>query len=142
MPMLWTEEPGRRHVTMDLTGADTAVLARIRRSIMTEFAGVDEPHLGDLTLAAVEMVTNAFEHGGGPRSFEMGHTSSPCLFEIAVEDSNTEVPTLGVSRFGEDALRGRGLKLVDGLAKAWGFEIDPVQGTKTVWASIGCPDSY
>lgn len=142
MPMSRNKEPGRRHVTLDLTGADPAVLASIRRSIMTEFADVEETHLGDVALAAVEMVTNAFEHGDGPRYFEMSHVETPCMFEISVEDSNTAMPTMGESRFGEDALRGRGLKLVDGLAKAWGFEIDPTTGTKTVWASIGCPDSY
>jgi anti-sigma regulatory factor (Ser/Thr protein kinase) len=127
---------------MDLVGADPSVLARIRKTIGTTFAEADEPHLGDVTLAAVELVTNAFEHGDGPRSIRMSHRRSPCLFELAVEDSNTVAPVMGRSRFGDDALRGRGLRLVDGLAKAWGVDVDAEKGTKTVWATISCPDSY
>jgi anti-sigma regulatory factor (Ser/Thr protein kinase) len=126
---------------MDLTDCEPSVLKRIRDEIAARFADTDEVHLGDVTLAAVELVTNAFEHGDGPRRFELRRTTMPCLFELTVEDGSTTEPVVGRSRFGEQAYRGRGLRLVDGLAKAWGFTVDEGQGTKTVWATIPCPDA-
>lgn len=127
---------GERRWELDLTGSHPGALVQVRRWAATELADLSEDHLACLMLVAVELVTNAYEHGGGPRSVRITRTRVPYSIRIEVDDSNTDQLTLGHSRFGEGANRGRGLILVDKLGERWGVDRHAATGTKTVWAEI------
>jgi anti-sigma regulatory factor (Ser/Thr protein kinase) len=126
-------------VILDLRGSDPHVLPGIRRRIMAELAELGRPHLADVVQVADELATNAYEHGDGPHVIHVRHDRGACQTTVAVEDSNQSRLTLGESRFGETAHRGRGLLLVDQIADAWGVHDSTAdRRTKTVWARISC----
>ena len=84
----------------------------------------------DAQLVVSELATNAVVHAGSPFSVSVRYDGS--AVRIAVHDWN---PTLPVLRYGgPTAVSGRGLHLVNTLARAWGVERSP--GGKTVWAEL------
>lgn len=90
--------------------------------------------LEDVLLVVNELVSNAYDHGRSPRRLRLHHSSEPCFVRAEVDDASPELPTPGRSRFG--AGRGRGMVLVDRLAKDW--DVTPGTSGKTVWAEITC----
>ncbi|MGB3440508.1 MAG: ATP-binding protein [Actinophytocola sp.] len=114
-------------VTCDLA---TTPVSRVRRLVRSLLGGHRGVLLDDAVLVADELVSNAIQHGEGPRS---------CRFTL-IDDGwglRTEVTDTGR---GEPHLRtpdnsgGRGLLLVDRLANVWGVRWFP--GHKTVWAEV------
>jgi anti-sigma regulatory factor (Ser/Thr protein kinase) len=125
----------------DLSGADPESLREVRgwtRQVLPELGG---DHLADVMMVAVELVTNALDHGDGPRSIRLTRSSRPCVVEVEVEDSNTAPLTRGVSRFGEARHRGRGLVMIANVSQEWGVRCDEAAARKTVWAEVDCTDS-
>jgi hypothetical protein len=104
---------------LDLRGSNPGVLVQVRRWAATALADLGDGHLGDVMLVAIELVTNAFDHGGGPRTIRMRRSRMPCVVGIDVEDSDIGRLTPGTSRFG--GYRGRGLVIVDKLSATWGI---------------------
>ena len=133
-------EPPDATWELDLRGSTPGLLVQVRRWAATELADLGDDHLSDVMLVAVELVTNAFDHGDGPRLIRMSRTRTPCRVNIEVEDSNCLPVTLGRSRL-DSANRGRGLVIVDKLADSWGAVLHLEAETKTVWAQISCERS-
>ncbi len=90
--------------------------------------------LDDLLLIVNELVSNAFDHGRSPYALRLYQLTEPCSVRVEVDDASPELPVPGRSRIGDH--RGRGLVIVNELAKDWG--VLPGPAGKTVWAEITC----
>lgn len=91
-----------------------------------------EVTVDDVRLATSELVTNAVVHAGGPIELRLETHSD----EIRVEVTD---PNPAFGRVGHPDISsptGRGLLLIDAIGDRWGQHRN-VDGTKTVWWSIG-----
>jgi len=112
------------------------------REIVREFCEANHV-AGDFATAQViasELVTNAVVHAGTPIDFSVRLSGSD--LHVAVQDRDSR-PARIVGFVEESAEGGRGLVLVDALARAWGSM--PGSAGKTVWATVRvrvAPGSY
>jgi anti-sigma regulatory factor (Ser/Thr protein kinase) len=95
--------PVARHLVLDLLGAWKA------------------PHdAGDAALLVTELVANVVDHVPGGASFTLEVALSEDWLRISVADGSALRPV--VREFEAVTLRGRGMRLVDGIADRWGVE--------------------
>ncbi|MEJ2855093.1 MULTISPECIES: ATP-binding protein [unclassified Saccharothrix] len=120
-------------LTRELTD-QAPTLATVRRWVADALADLSDDTRDDCLLVVNELVSNAYDHGSGPRGIRLRRTSRPCLVRFEVDDAEPDHPTLGRSRLGED--RGRGLVIVHNLAVDWG--VSAHRDGKTVWAELDC----
>ncbi|HYQ67324.1 ATP-binding protein [Actinophytocola sp.] len=120
--------------TMDLRDSRPDMVTDVRHWVAAELAGHAGETRGDILLVVTELVSNAYDHGGGPCEVRLLRSDSPWQVVIEVDDTNARLPTMGSSRFAAGTHRGNGLVLVDGLATEWGVTLHPDDGGKTVWA--------
>ncbi|MFL6122181.1 ATP-binding protein [Actinophytocola sp.] len=120
--------------TLNLRDSHPHMVAAVRRWANAELNGLGQEILGDILLVITELVSNAYDHGGGPSSVRLTRSHGPWLVIVEVEDANELLPTIGVSRFGAASHRGNGLVLVDKLATTWGITRHQHTAGKTVWA--------
>jgi two-component sensor histidine kinase len=113
--------------TMNLFATQPNTLGAIRRWAKAELADLPRAVVSDILLVVTELVTNAYEHGGGPRRVRLTRHEEPLLVTVEVDDTSAGAPTVGPEHH-----RGRGLVLVAKLAADWG--VTPHAGGKTVWA--------
>lgn len=90
-------------------------------------AGVDADARDTAVLLTSEVVTNAFLHGRSEARLTLEVSANAVHLEVG-DDSPRHPTALAVS---DDAVRGRGMAIVDVLATAWGVRGD-THG-KTVW---------
>jgi anti-sigma regulatory factor (Ser/Thr protein kinase) len=81
-----------------------------------------------------ELASNAVRHARTP--FEVQVWAGPAGLRAEVVDGSVDLPVLG--DWGADADRGRGLRILDSLASAWGVERRA--GAKAVWFELGLPE--
>lgn len=112
----------------DLTAARTA-RAFVRESVAGQ---VDDSVLDDALLVASELVTNAVMHAGTRSSLEVRVDGG--RLELRVSDGSRRTPRPR-TLVGGPAEQGRGLVLLQALARSWGVE-ESADG-KTVWAVLG-----
>lgn len=117
---------------MNLFATQPSTLGAIRRWAKAELTDLPRTVVGDILLVVTELVTNAYEHGGGPCRIRLTRHDGPLLVTVEVDDASDRTPTIGRSRFGADHHRGRGMTLVARLAAEWG--VTPQLEGKTVWA--------
>ncbi|MFD9355163.1 ATP-binding protein [Streptomyces sp. NPDC060031] len=130
--------PARR---LALGGAIGAV-ARCRdftRQALSEWYGVPkdvdaEAGADDVLLLVSEVVANACLHGGGPRSLLLLRTRD--RLRIEVTDNSPVTPSMRV-RAEPSRPGGHGLRIVDRLARDWGWTA--VEGGKCVWLEVSSP---
>lgn len=113
---------------------DVGDAAATRRWTRESLQGVSDDELEDVLLIVTELVSNAADHGASPHALRLRHLTEPSRLRVEVDDASTDLPVLGVSRLSGN--RGRGMVIVDRLAKNWGVVLTS-QG-KTVWAEITC----
>jgi anti-sigma regulatory factor (Ser/Thr protein kinase) len=90
----------------------------------------------DVILVAGELVANAVEHGLPPASLELAaEPGGPVL--VSVHDHGAPVP-LAPTAFSHEAVRGRGLLIVDSLSSEWG--VRETEHGKAVWARVAQQD--
>jgi anti-sigma regulatory factor (Ser/Thr protein kinase) len=123
----WSEE---------LEASGVAALSTVRAWVRQVAQDIADEFMTDLLLVVVELVTNAIEHGGGPRCVRLSRTATDVRIEV--QDTNHEELTPGESRFGAGAHRGAGLLLVRRISRDWGVRHDPQTGGKTVWTTMPC----
>lgn len=87
----------------------------------------------DVILMVSEVVTNACVHTVGPLEFRLDCTAE--RLRVEVTDPSPRPPVLRRPEPG--ALGGQGLRMVDRLARAWGYE--PRGPGKAVWLEVACP---
>jgi anti-sigma regulatory factor (Ser/Thr protein kinase) len=90
----------------------------------------------DIILVAGELVANAVEHGLPPASLELAaEAGGPVV--VSVHDHGAPVPLVPAA-FAQDAVRGRGLVIVDALTTEWG--VRETEHGKEVWARVAPQD--
>ncbi|MBB4761783.1 ATP-binding protein [Amorphoplanes digitatis] len=85
--------------------------------------------VGPACVIASELITNVMDHAGTMATLRI--SLLPRYVTIAVRDGSVVAPR----RRSPDESGGRGLLLVEGMARSWGWL--PVDGGKVVWASLG-----
>jgi anti-sigma regulatory factor (Ser/Thr protein kinase) len=129
--------PDRATASLDLRGTSTRTLGEVRRWIGAQLARLSRDRITDVIQVADELTANAYEHAGGPCVIRVTHSATSCSVLVEVDDDDPATPTLGRSRHGPDAYRGRGTMLVDRLSCSWGVRRPAFgHGAKTVWAEI------
>jgi anti-sigma regulatory factor (Ser/Thr protein kinase) len=87
------------------------------------------------TLLVSEVVTNAILHARTTVTVTVDVADD--LVRIAVRDGSPVQPR--IHSFSATSATGRGLRLLDRLAKRWGVYADPATGGKVVWFEVGEP---
>ncbi|MEO3768314.1 ATP-binding protein [Streptomyces sp. B5E4] len=113
----------------------TAHLARMDIADTLGGWGVDATTIRDAMQVVAELAGNAVRHGHVPgRHFFVRVTRGGGRLQLEVDDAEPAPPVL--TRAPDDAEEGRGLRIVDALADAWGVTPRPGGIGKTVWAVI------
>jgi anti-sigma regulatory factor (Ser/Thr protein kinase) len=89
------------------------------------------------TLLVSEVVTNAILHAR--TTVRVTVEVADDLVRIAVRDGSPVQPR--IHSFSATSATGRGLRLLDRLAKRWGVYADPATGGKVVWFEVGEPET-
>lgn len=106
-----------------------------RRFTAAALAAVACPSLrADAELVVSELVTNAILHGTGPIALRVAAQQDGVRIEV--QDATRTAPVRAIASV--DAMTGRGIALVESLARRWGVE--PVERGKVVWAEIFAED--
>jgi anti-sigma regulatory factor (Ser/Thr protein kinase) len=95
-----------------------------------EATGLDGEACDAAVLLTSETVTNAFTHGRSEARLSV--TARPGVLLVEVSDDNSRHPFL--ADHDNDALDGRGLKILDVLAARWGVREERLG--KVVWFEI------
>jgi two-component sensor histidine kinase len=131
--------PDESTASLDLHGKGPHALGAVRRWLGVELADLSRDCVVDVIQVADELTSNAFEHAGGPSTIRVTHDHAASLVTVEVEDEHPAAPTLGRSRFGPGAHRGRGMVLINELSCSWGVRGPTADHhTKTVWARVSC----
>lgn len=126
----------RTSLTLHLPArADAAIVAR--RTVHDLCRHVPGPLLYDAQLLTSEIVTNAVRHASGILTITIERDGEQLT--VAVGDDSPDIP---ISRnASEDDLGGRGIRLVDRLATAWGCTPRPDGDGKVVWFRLALDHS-
>lgn len=126
--------------TIDLPGMEASVPRA--RAWLRDRLGVDHPALDDVLLLASELVTNAVRHSDSRHvgTVTVAAATRPGVVHVVViDDGAATVPRVGdVDVSGGDGEEqsegGRGLFLVEMLARAWGIHDDGAG--RAVWFEV------
>ena len=110
--------------------AEARSAARARALISQKLADLPAESLEVVLLLTTELVTNAVRHAAGPVGLHVAWSDRDVRVEV--EDRSPERPV--VRPINREALNGRGLLLVDGLANGWG--VRSTDTVKRVWFSL------
>jgi anti-sigma regulatory factor (Ser/Thr protein kinase) len=95
---------------------------------------VPEATVSNVEIAVSELVSNAVEHGVGQIDLELDLAGARLL--LRVRDGEASAPVRRT--VDEQAVRGRGLLIVEALSTSWGHHADG--DGKWVWAEFALPD--
>lgn len=116
--------------TWQVFPAEPAALREVRRFVRSALDGPSAEVMEDACLVATELATNVLRHVGQP--FTVAVKCSAGSVHVQVRDAS---PILPVPRpVPPRAPSGRGMAIVDRLARRWGAE--EVGGGKVVWAEL------
>lgn len=104
----------------------------VRRRLVEWGAPADVLDLAALLVS--ELATNALIHSRGPFVLQVEQAGD--RLRVQVLDRSAHLPTMQVGE--PTATTGRGLRLLDELAEAWGVERSQ-GGGKSVWFEMGVP---
>ena len=113
--------------------SDPAAPAYVRQWLrdMLNSSGVTSEVLGDTLLVVNELVMNSVVHAATPIVVTLEYSRNTCRCSVRDRCATGPLPRLVERADGS----GRGLRLVNAIATAWGVERSAA-GT-TVWAEIG-----
>jgi anti-sigma regulatory factor (Ser/Thr protein kinase) len=110
---------------------DPADLPRVRDLVAAALPDLTTEQRDRVVLAVSELVTNALLHAGRSGEVRVRHVDG--TVRVEVDDPSTAEPRPCDPDPREPG--GRGLRIVDHLARTWG--VDPGPNGKTVWCEIG-----
>jgi two-component sensor histidine kinase len=121
--------PCATHEVIDLepSGFAPAQARRVVREIIGSLVPVDVAHTAELLVS--ELVTNAITHGTGTVRLVID-CANHCL-SVTVSDDEPAGPELQPERLMADG--GRGLRMIESLASAWGVKPHEGGPGKDVW---------
>jgi anti-sigma regulatory factor (Ser/Thr protein kinase) len=108
---------------------------RFVRARLLDGAAEGSVDLDTATLLVSEVVTNAILHARTTVTLSVELADE--VVRITVRDGSPVRPRL--QAFAPTSATGRGLQLLDRLARRWGVDADPVTGGKIVWFEVGEP---
>lgn len=124
----------RSQRTLDPDIGSSAAARRFMEETLSRWECADV--LDVVNLLVSELVTNAVVHGGSEA--EVSVMLTPNALRVEVGDHDDFVPT-PKSADDDWATSGRGLALVEAMAKAWG--IDRTDDGKVIWFEVDRPDA-
>ncbi|ETK34718.1 ATP-binding protein [Microbispora sp. ATCC PTA-5024] len=110
------EDPHARMATWKLpaSGSAAATARHLTRARLDDWGLAEQADVAELLVS--ELVTNSLQHGKGPVQLTLSVTEDVLRVEVA--DGAAGMPRLREAR--EDEEGGRGLWLLDQLARCWG----------------------
>jgi len=124
-----------RSARLDL--AHDATAPRLARRFLATVLGgwdVKDDIVDRSQLMVSELVSNAVLHGSGPVELRVTETDrKQGVYRVEVCNSGNGVPAMRRAEMHE--LSGRGLQLVDSLARRWGAH--NIDGNTRVWFDVG-----
>ena len=106
-------------------------MARNFVRVVLEATEVEAGVIATAVLLTSELVTNVVTHVGSVSELRVEAVER--AIRVNVTDDDDRRPEMGIPTV--DDAHGRGLRIVDALADAWGVDPDPVHG-KTVWFEL------
>jgi anti-sigma regulatory factor (Ser/Thr protein kinase) len=118
---------------MTLLPGDVTTPAAARRFVRSALESVeaDPVVIETAELLTTELVTNAIVHAGCKSHLFI--RAAKGVVRVEITDPDDRLPAMAVPD--TDAVGGRGLIIVNGLASAWGVEAT-TKGGKTVWFEL------
>jgi anti-sigma regulatory factor (Ser/Thr protein kinase) len=117
------------------TTASVPVARRFVRARLEDSAADGSADLDTAALLVSEVVTNAILHARTTVTLTVDIAED--VVRITVRDGSPVLPR--AHPFAPTSATGRGMLLLDRLAKRWGVDADPVTGGKVVWFEVGEP---
>ena len=131
-PDLWRrppEPPREARIRLDPEPESAAVARRLIGRLLASWR-LDRLAGGDIELMASELAINAILHAATPVTVIVRYLGDAVRVEVG--DGSSEVPRLRTA--GDEDLTGRGLLIVDKLAREWGTV--PTRTGKRVWFEV------
>jgi two-component sensor histidine kinase len=121
--------PCATHEVLDLepSGFAPAQARRLVRDVVAPLVPPDVAHTAELLVS--ELVTNAITHGTGTVHISID-CANHCL-SVTVGDDEPTIPEMQPERL--LSMGGRGMRMVEALASAWGVTPRADGGGKDVW---------
>ena len=116
-------------------GNDETAPRRAREALSSIFTGPDDPIADAVTLTASELVTNVVRHTDSSGVMQAWDPKPDVPLRLEVEDHYPVLPAI----VKDPIVGGRGLRLVDAVADAWG--VHPTADGKVVWAEFNRPEA-
>jgi anti-sigma regulatory factor (Ser/Thr protein kinase) len=108
-------------------------LAAIRHRLAGYLSDLGRDVVIDVQLVCTELMTNVYQHARSSGQIRIAKRDDDRVVRVEVDDDSPLIPVVP-SRQPRNAKHGRGLVMVDALAKRWGVRRNP-RG-KTVWADV------
>lgn len=126
---LGVDQPGSSRVYLPVPEA----VASSRRFVIAELERLGVGHLGhDAAVIVSELATNAVLHARSP--FRVSVDEAVGVVCISVQDVVEGFAAQRVGETGEHPLDGRGIAIIEALARRWGC--DTLRDGKVVWAEL------
>jgi anti-sigma regulatory factor (Ser/Thr protein kinase) len=108
----------------------------VARRFARRAAGSSSADIDTVVLLVSEVVTNAVLHARSDIRLDV--QAGADTVRVEVHDASPVEPR--VHHFRLTSGTGRGLRMLEQLARRWGVEPDPARGGKVVWFEVGRPD--
>ena len=112
---------------------DSVPAARSFLAKLLDGWGIADQVIDEASLMATELMANAVEHGSGVVHLEIA-VDDDGLLRVGVHDDAVELPVM--NDVTESGLGGRGIWLVQSIARDWGSDSSGEEPGKTVWFEL------
>lgn len=112
-------------------GAERSSVGAVRRFVRLALSDFETDTIDDAELLVSEVAANVVDHAR--TDYDVRVVAEGLWLRIEVADGSSIIPA--VQDLAHDAERGRGLRLIEHIASAWGVEERP--DGKSVWFEIG-----
>jgi anti-sigma regulatory factor (Ser/Thr protein kinase) len=111
---------------------DSVPAARAFLTRLLDGWGVEDSVIDDASLLASELMTNAVRHGSGVVRLQV--ETEEGRLHVAVHDDLDKTPVVNHASVASPG--GRGMWIVESIARDWGTDVDGDAPGKTVWFEL------